>query len=88
MKTFIWINGKDAVIFNAPSVEEAITKAQNLSDHSKEVLIREVDSICNNTSFEQEEEALKVIRMLIEDTEEGEQVTRTTINKAKRLLNQ
>jgi hypothetical protein len=49
MKTFIWINGKEAVIFNAESLDSARMTVTNHSDHSKEVLVREVDSICNNT---------------------------------------
>ena len=43
MKKFIVINGKDYFTYHAPSLEDAITKAENICDHSLEVIIREVN---------------------------------------------
>ena len=49
MKTFIWINGKEVKLIKAESLEAAVTKAENLSDHSKEVIVREYDNLTNVT---------------------------------------
>ena len=42
-KFFIIINGLETVIIQRESLKDAVTFAQNFSDHSKEVLVREID---------------------------------------------
>lgn len=58
MKKFIWINGKDVILFNASDLETAITRAQNYSDHSKEVIVREYESLSNKLIYEEDQESI------------------------------
>ena len=45
MKTFIIINGKSVRTINAENMEQAITRAENTCDHSKEVIVREIETL-------------------------------------------
>jgi len=51
MKKFITINGTSAFVSEHDSIEEAIASAQNVCDHSKEILVREIESCRDHTSF-------------------------------------
>jgi len=44
MKTFIIINGKEVRTIKAETMEDAVTRAENTCDHSKEIIVREIDS--------------------------------------------
>lgn len=43
MKTFIIINGKEVRTVKAETMEDARTKAINTCDHSKEIIVREIE---------------------------------------------
>ena len=45
MKTFILINGTTAHIIQRASKQRAIDTAINISDHSQEIIVREVKSL-------------------------------------------
>ena len=45
MKTFVILNGNDLYIRQYATQEEAITFAQNYMNHSKPILIREINDI-------------------------------------------
>jgi hypothetical protein len=52
-KTFIWITSdKQAVLFHADSLEDAKHIVINICDHSQENIIREIESLCNNTEID------------------------------------
>jgi len=70
MKKYIWINGKDVVLFNAKDMDTAITTVTNLSDHSKEVIVREYESLSNNLSFE--DDNVRVLRRALKSLMEAE----------------
>jgi hypothetical protein len=44
MKTFIIINGKSVRTIKAESMEQAVTRAENTCDHSKEIIVREIET--------------------------------------------
>lgn len=44
MKTFIIINGKSVRTIEAENMEQAVTRAENTCDHSKEVIVREIET--------------------------------------------
>lgn len=46
MKDFIIINGKDCLIIQAVDKNAAICRAIDISDHSKEILVREINLDC------------------------------------------
>jgi len=43
MKTFIIINGKEVRTIKAETIEDARVKAINTCDHSKEIIVREIN---------------------------------------------
>ena len=45
MKRFLIINGKDVYVKEMNTPQDAYTFAQNLMDHSKEVIVREIEKI-------------------------------------------
>ena len=45
---FIIINGTTALIIERASMEKAIETCQNICDHSKEIIVREVDEIMDH----------------------------------------
>ena len=47
MKKFIIINGRDAVIVERENLEDARNSAINMCDHSKEIIVRELERIIN-----------------------------------------
>jgi hypothetical protein len=49
MKTYITINGKKATITERKNMEAARQSAINICDHSKEIIVREVDEITDYT---------------------------------------
>lgn len=49
MKKFITINGNKAWITEKVSISKAIDSAQNICDHSKEIIVREVTEITDYT---------------------------------------
>jgi len=49
MKKFITINGDKAWITQRKDLESAITSAQNICDHSKEVIVREITHFTDHT---------------------------------------
>lgn len=42
MKKFIWVNGTDCKIIERKNMNEALKTVQNLSNHSKEIILREI----------------------------------------------
>ena len=44
MKTFIIINGKSVRTIKAETLEDAVTRAENTCDHSKEIIVREIET--------------------------------------------
>ena len=44
MKTFILINGKEVRIIKSQTIETATIIAENLLDHSKEIIVREIEA--------------------------------------------
>jgi hypothetical protein len=44
-KTFVVINGKELYIIKKPDIKLAIQWAENVCDHSKEIIVREVTNI-------------------------------------------
>ena len=48
MKDFIIINGKDCLLIQAVDKNAAICKAIDIADHSKEIIVREInlDNLC------------------------------------------
>ena len=63
MKTFIWINGLEARIIERETEREAKIVAENFSDHSEEVILREVkwveDFRNRKETFQQRAKSLK-----------------------------
>ena len=49
MKKFIIINGKSARIIQRESLDMAKQTAENICDHSKEVIVREVTEVIDNS---------------------------------------
>jgi len=49
MKKFIIINGKQVFVINKTNIQDAKHAAINLCDHSKEIIVREIEHI---TDFE------------------------------------
>lgn len=47
MKHFIIINGKDVFIREKELLLDAITWAENYCDHSKEIIVREINPIAD-----------------------------------------
>ena len=45
MKTFIIINGKSVRTIKTESMEQAVTIAENTCDHSKEIIVREIETL-------------------------------------------
>ena len=58
MKTFITINGTTLIITKRATLEEAIKSAENISDHSKEIIVREVTKITDYTKVYENQPAL------------------------------
>ena len=52
MKKFIIINGLDAVITERETLEDAKHHAINICDHSKEIIVKEVECINGELFFE------------------------------------
>ena len=44
MKTFIIINGKSVRTIKAETLEDAVSRAENTCDHSKEIIVREIET--------------------------------------------
>jgi hypothetical protein len=44
MKTFILINGKEVRIIKSQTIKTATIIAENLLDHSKEIIVREIEA--------------------------------------------
>jgi hypothetical protein len=65
MKKFITINGKKATIAQRPSLSKAIESAENICDHSKEIIVREIQSITDHTKEIEESPVLKMIAKFI-----------------------
>ncbi len=51
MKTFITINGQKAWIHEKKSMQKAIESAQNVCDHSKEIIVRQITEITDYTKI-------------------------------------
>lgn len=51
MAKFIIINGKNAKIVNCKSLKIAYHSAINISDHSKEIIVRELDELTDHTKM-------------------------------------
>jgi len=49
MKKFIIINGTNLRIIERKTLSKAIESAENISDHSKEIIVREVENITDHT---------------------------------------
>ena len=49
MKTFIIINGSIVQLIERPSIELACQTAQNVCDHSKEIIVREITKVTDYT---------------------------------------
>jgi hypothetical protein len=49
-KTFAVINGKELYIVKKPDIKLAIQWAQNVCDHSKEIIVREVTNLETNNN--------------------------------------
>ena len=47
MKTFVIINGTILIYTIQKNMEDAITKAENISNHSNEIIVREITEIIN-----------------------------------------
>ena len=45
MKTFVIINGKEIFLINEDTMEQARERAIKVSDHSLEIIVREVEGI-------------------------------------------
>jgi len=43
MAQFIIINGKEARLIERANLEDAKRTAENISDHSKEIIVRQID---------------------------------------------
>lgn len=43
-KTFLIINGKELHLISKETLKDAVTYAENYMDHSKEVIVREVNN--------------------------------------------
>lgn len=51
MKKFITINGTNVYINERKNINEAIISAQNICDHSKEIIVREVKHFTDYTKI-------------------------------------
>jgi len=47
MKQFLIINGKEARLIERATMEDAKKTAENICDHSKEIIVREIDLFIN-----------------------------------------
>ena len=45
MKTFVIINGKELAIVQRETKADAIILAENVCDHSKEIIVREIEKV-------------------------------------------
>lgn len=71
MKKFITINGKKAWITERDSMEEARQSAINICDHSKEVVVREIEELTDHTKiFENKPSYYHLMKDLIDETVE------------------
>lgn len=55
MKKFITINGKRATITERKTLDDARTSAINVCDHSKEIIVRELEEITDYTKAIEEQ---------------------------------
>ena len=51
MKTFVWINGTDCQIIERSTLEKAKETVYNLGDHSKENILREIETLTDYTKI-------------------------------------
>tara|TARA_S200002703_G_scaffold10590_1_gene9917 strand:- start:3088 stop:3384 length:297 start_codon:yes stop_codon:yes gene_type:complete len=71
MKQFITINGKKAWITERNSMEDARQSAINICDHSKEVVVREIEELTDHTKvFENKPSYYNLMKNLIDETVE------------------
>jgi hypothetical protein len=63
MKTFILINGKEVRIIKSQTIETATIIAENLLDHSKEIIVREIEA--NAKLIASAPELLEALQLLL-----------------------
>lgn len=71
MKKFITINGTKAWITERKSMEDAVTSAVNVCDHSKEIIVREITDLTDYTApIENKPSYYHLMKDLIDETVE------------------